>query len=292
MLDVKIYTFLKVAEKRSFTKAANELKLTQPAVSQHISKLEEYYGQKFITIDKRTVSLTPAGEILLQYAKQQFKNEDNLMRQLKKENTKLQIGATLSIADYYIADILRDNHLTDNLDLTIEVNNTQTLLQNIVNGELECAFIEGLFDRNLFHYEELTKEPFLCVVGPNHPLANKEVRFEDLFEYPIILREKGSGTRAILENYLHSNNCSIHSFKKTYDYGSFLLIKEMLQDNLSISFMYQKVALEEVKHGKLKFLSIPNFDLKHSLYFVYLKNTLHHEQVHAIIQKLCNKRLS
>ena len=100
MIDIKILTFLKVVQHRNYTKAAAELNMTQPAVSQHIKKLEQYYGCKLIDIVGKSVRLTAQGEALYTYANFQAANERQLVNQLNRLETPNKIGATLSIADY------------------------------------------------------------------------------------------------------------------------------------------------------------------------------------------------
>lgn len=150
MLDTKILTFLKVAQCRNYTRAAAELNLTQPAVSQHIRKLEEYYGCSLIDIQGKSVTLTAQGVALHNYASLQLANEKLLINQLKKAETPIKIGATLSIADYYLPPYLSSylNHYDDLLSITVK--NTQTIIEMLLSNELYCAFIEGIFDKTLF----------------------------------------------------------------------------------------------------------------------------------------------
>ena len=106
MLDSKLITFLAVAEHRSYTLAAEALGLTQPAVTQHIKKLEEHYGARLTEGSGKTFRLTPAGKALFHYASLQSVNEQLLLKRLKGLIEPLRIGATLSIADYYLPSVL------------------------------------------------------------------------------------------------------------------------------------------------------------------------------------------
>lgn len=279
MLDTKIYTFLKVAELKNFTKAAEELGLTQPAVSQHIAKLEDYYQQKLIQTQNKKVILTDAGLLMYNYAKQQVNNEHQLIQQFQNIKTKLHIGATLSIADYYLPQIMSEYLKQNAIELEITVNNTASLLKQMIDGKLDAAFIEGMFDHHQFDCMKYYTEDFYPVVSMNHPLVHQTVSIEDLFNYPLILREKGSGTRHILDTYLFQQNYSSENFQYVYEFGSFVMIKELLMKSNAISFMYSRVAKKEVDEGKLAFLDIQDYDLKHSFYFVYPKNILLKKQI-------------
>lgn len=285
MLDPKVFTFLKIVETQSFTKAADELGLTQPAVSQHISKLEQHYHQKLFVTSNRLVSLTPAGYLFYVYAKQQIANEKLLIDQLSLKKTKLHIGATLSIADYYLPDILSRMKEENLSEFEIQVGNTQTLLEKVVQGQLDGALVEGLFDQSQFESIKIHTEKFLGVVSRHHPLSDCPVHFHDLFTYPLILREKGSGTRDILDHYLNLQNYSYKSFKECYEFGSFVLIKQALMNSQAISFMYENVAKQEVSDEKLSFLDIQDYQLSHSFYFVYSKNTLKKENLIKLLKQ-------
>lgn len=274
MFDIKIFTFLKVAELKSFTKSALSLNLTQPAVTQHIRKLEEHYGCKLIDINGKSVSLTEAGEALYNYANFQLANEEQLINRLKSVEPPHKVGATLSIADYYLPSYINSYMSNSNELFSLTVKNTNSIIEMLLNNELYCAFIEGIFDKSLFNYHEFCTTKFLPVARKGHPLEEKSSLLSDIHKFPIILREEGSGTREIFENYLYQNNDSILSFSKVFEVGSFGVIKNVLKNSDAISFMYEKVAVQEVEKGELCFLSIENYSIVRPLYFIYPCNSL------------------
>lgn len=102
MLDAKIQTFLEVAAQGSYTRAAERLHLTQPAVTQQIHRLEEHYGHRLVDTCGRVVRLTEAGMLLEHHARMQLANERRFMERMAAEEPPLSLGATLSIADYYL----------------------------------------------------------------------------------------------------------------------------------------------------------------------------------------------
>ncbi len=274
MVDIKMITFLKVVELRNYTKAADELNITQPAVTQHIRKLEENYDCKLIEIIGKSVKLTPQGKLLYNYANFQLANEMLLINQLKKVETPMKIGATLSIADYYLPPFL--SSYLENYDelVSVTVKNTRLIIEMLLKNELYCAFIEGIFDKSLFYYDEFCTTKFVPVARKNHPLEGIKASIKDIHQYPLILREEGSGTRKIYENYLYQNNDTIHSAIKVQEISSFGIIKKVLKNSNSISFMYEEVAKREVERDELCYLSIKNFSIIRPLYFVYPKNSL------------------
>lgn len=286
MLDMKIFTFIKVVQLRSYTKAAAKLNLTQPAVTQHIKKLEEYYGCQLIDMNGKSIRLTAQGEAFYNYANFQIANEKQLINQMNKIADPIKIGATLSIADYYLPSYL-SSYIKNNAEMiSVTVKNTQSIIDMLLNNELYCAFIEGIFDKSIFQYDAFCQTKFLPVARKGHPLEDLEVEIADIHKYPLILREKGSGTREIYENYLYQNNDSVLSASKIYEINSFGLIKKMLSQSDTISFMFEEVARQEVEKGELCYLSIKNYSIERPLYFIYPRNSLMAKRNKLFYQKL------
>ena len=169
---------------------------------------------------------------------------------------------------------------------SVDVANTEVLLGRLLAGELDAAFIEGIFDRTLFEAKVFSVPEFVPVVSVEHPLAGREVKLEELHEWPVICREPGSGTRAVMENYLTQQNDSANSFAAVWEIGSFALIKQMLRGTGAVSFMYEAVARREEEEGTLKRLSIRDYDVRHALHFVYLKNTMRRREVEDFYRKI------
>ena len=259
MLDSKLDTFLAVARLGSYTLAANELHITQPAVTQHVRKLEEYYGCRLIDFTGHQLNLTAAGELLLRYGTLQRANERTLREQLEDRVRTLRVGATLSIADYYLPALLGPHLGEGAWGLSLYVGNTEEMLDRCARGELDCAFSEGMFGGEDFCCRTFLTEDFLPAAGAGHPLAGRPCALEELFAYPLVLRERGSGTRAILENHLFQRGRSVEAFPRVLECGSFRMIKEILRRTRAVSFMYRQVAAGEVQTGELVWLEAEGF---------------------------------
>ena len=279
MLDMKILTFLEVVKSGSYTTTAQVLHMTQPAVTQHIQKLEEHYQCKLFTQKGRAMGLTKDGKTLLHFTQIQQSNEEQLKDALKKIKNPLRIGSTLSIADYYLPPFMVRFFEEERTSVEIVVSNTRVLLDGLVKGKLDCAFIEGIFDRKLFEAKLFHTANFIPVVSKNHPYANQKIPLSDLYNFPLVLRERGSGTRAILENYLAQENNTIGSFAQVWEVGSFMLIKEILENSNGVSFMYAAVAKKEIREDKLATVFIEKYQVEHALQFVYLKNGAKEEEL-------------
>lgn len=286
MLDSKMITFLKVVEQRSYSKAAALLHLTQPAVSQQIQRLEEHYACRLFDIRGRAIHLTAQGQALYHYANLQLANEEQLLAQMAKVETPIKVGATLSIADYYLPPYL-STYLARQADLpSVTVKNTKAIIEMLLHNKLSCAFIEGIFDKSLFNVREFLLTKFHPVARAGHPLASKTCSLGDIHRFPLLLREEGSGTREIYENYLYQNNDSLLSALSVHEISSFGVIKQVLRSSDAVSFMYEGVARQEVERGELCYLEIEGFEIERPLHFIYLGNSLLQNRIELFYDNL------
>ena len=225
--------------------------------------------------------LTEKGAQFLHYIHLQCANEQHLLCQLAEQEHPLRIGSTLSISDYYLPSILATQMESGTHGIHVLVANTQTLLKKLLEGALDAVFIEGIFNRTLFASEVFCNAPFVPVVRKGHPLIGTQVNLEHLHDYPLILRESGSGTRAICEHYLALQNDAPQSFADIWEIGSFALIKALIKQTDAISFMYEGVAEEGVRNGTLDILNIRDYKIVHPLHFVYLKNSVERVRIQS-----------
>lgn len=274
MLDHKMDTFLTVARLHSYTLAAQALHITQPAVTQHIRKLEAHYACRLVDFTGHQLALTQAGQLLFRYATLQSANEQRLLEQLRGMAQTLRVGATLSIADYYLPPLLAPSIGYSFRPLALRVGNTREMLEACARGELDCALIEGLFHDEDFHCQVFHTAHFLPVAAADHPLAGATVPLEALFSFPLILREPGSGTRDILENHLFQIGRTTQVFSAVMECGSFRMIKSLLKTTQAVSFMYEQVAAQEAAAGELAFLNLSDCAIRRPLHFVYPKNSM------------------
>lgn len=286
MLDSKAETFLQVAQHKSYTAAADALHLTQPAVTQHIHKLETHYGCRLIDSSGRTVRLTEQGNMLYEYLAAQRANERRFLGRLHGAMPPLCIGATLSIADYYLPEPLAGCLLSGGARIRVVVGNTGSLLGGLRSGALDCAFIEGLFDSALFESREFYGARFLAIASASHPLAGKPVPLSALHAFPLALREPGSGTRELLESALYQRNDRPQSFSQVLELGSFVLIKELVRRSHAVTFAYEAVARQEMARGELCALDIEGFHVTHPLYFVFRRGDGRAKQFDALLQSI------
>ena len=274
MLDYRVFTFIKVSETLNFTRAARELHITQPAVTKHIQSLEAEYQTKLVTFSGKQCDLTSQGKELLDLLITMTNDIQHFKSHLIHQSTPLNFGATLTIGEYVLSDVLV-NLLSKNGNLQVKmlVDNTETLLKAIDQGQIDFALVEGFFSKEKYDFLRYKKEPFIAVAAPQSNLNKKTVNLEELLNYPIIIREEGSGTRDILELALKEANLTIADFHNITEIGNLNTIKNLVKNHLGISFVYQSVVEKELRDGELITIKLNNMPIFHDFTFIWRKNS-------------------
>ena len=290
MLDFRHKTFIALCSCGSFTQAAELLHITQPAVSQHIKYLEEFYGCKLFDTTNRKLRLTHQGELLKEFAMTVFSDSKHFKENISSINTdtmQFSFGATLSIGEYVMPEILSRLLIKfPEMKIHMSVANTQILLERLNNGDLDFIVVEGLFDKSEYDSTLFSLEKFIPVCSTKSEFAKDEVSFQEITTSRLILRERGSGTREIFENILQKNNYSLHAFEKMIEIGNMAAIKKMVSNGLGITFLFEEAVKREIENGSLSVINIPGFSEEREFNFVLLKDSFFRERYMKIYQLL------
>lgn len=294
MLDFRILTFLSLCETMNYTKTARLLHISQPTVTQHIQYLEQFYGCSLFCYSGKTLTLTKKGELLLRYAKTMHANALKLQELLsEKEDSApfFRMGATKSIGSYVIPSVL-SSFLQEHRDtrMSLMVDNTRTLLKELDQGNLDFALVEGFFSKEHYGFTFLKEENFIPVAAYDSPLPRHTIPLEALFSFPLFLREKGSGTRNILEQALYERSFTLEHFHSLSEISDFTVIKELVKQGLGITFLYEPVVKKELEEKSLRRIFINGLHITREFNFVYLKNNLFTEQYQSFFA-YCQKEL-
>lgn len=289
MIDNRIYTFLDVCRTLNYTRTAENLHITQPAVTQHIHYLEETYGVKLFELKGKKLFSTRQGELLRQMASALCVDEHQIREALKDsilEKETIRFGATLTVGEFVVPVVLPE-YLKDfpDTDISVTVQNTERLLGMLESGEIEFAVIEGRFDKSAFAYHRISEESYIGVCGKKVYEKNRgraDIPMEELFKERLVIREKGSGTRGILEQFLKEHSQSVDKFDGTLEVSNMGAIRKLVMENCGISFLYKAVVEEELRAGRLFELSIEDFRIQREFNFVYLKNSIFSEKYDTI----------
>ena len=280
MLDNRIHTFLKLCELMNYRKTAEVLNMTQPAVTQHIPHLEEEYGCRLFNYNGRVLSKTEDCFKLESHLRGMLYNEARFRKSLCGfSQRKLSIGATKTIGDYTLAPYLPDLLRREDLELEVLVDNTEKLLAKLNALQLDLVLIEGFFNRDSYCSEVIKQEELVGICSVDHPFANRTVRIEELFGEHILLREAGSGTRAVLEQFLREYSYSVQCFRRRSSISSFRLIQKAVESGCGISFVYESIP----KYSKhLATFRIEGRSIIHEFNCVFLPNTPGAQLLHEL----------
>ncbi len=288
MQDFRMNTFLTVCNLLNYTKAAELLHITQPAVSQHIRYLEEHYDVKLFCYEGKKLHLSEAGTILRNAATTMRHDELILSEQLKAGNRlRFVFGTTLTIGDFLLpTKLIRFLGNNPDAGVSVLVDNTQTLLRKIDTGELDFAIVEGYFHKAEYDYKIYSRERYIAICSPSFVFKHRPDTVSDLFAEPLILREKGSGTREIFERYLHERNHSPSDFQHIIEIGSISAIKQLVASDCGISFLYEAAVKQELDRGTLCQIPLLDFDVYNDFTFVWRKNSIYHKRYLEIFHEL------
>lgn len=276
MLDPRWNTFLVLCETMNYTRAAEQLCLTQPAVTHHIHYLEDHYGCRLFSYEGKILRLTEAGMRLREFTRSMAYNSKKVKATMAAPAPiSLRVGASKTIGEYVIAPrVERFLRSQPEASFSLLVDNTQVLLRALEAGQLDFALVEGFFDRSRYDAQLCRQEAFFGVCAPQHRLAGRAVPLDEITGERLILREPGSGTRAIFEEALHRQNYTLDSFPSVVTISDFSTIKSLVADGLGLSFLYAPVVEQELEAGTLARFDLAEVPMSGAFYFVCLKDNL------------------
>ncbi len=280
MLDHKIETLLSVVEHQNFTKAAQSLSMTQPAVSHHVRQLEEEIGAPLFVRGKSGLKLTSKGEIVVKYARR-MKSLTTKM-QLELENSEkhisvLRVGIThTSESNLTAAALAKYSSQHSGIRIILFTDTINNLYDMLENYEIDLAIVDGALNNPHFSSMILDTDYLMCIMSNSNSLAKKGVvTLNELKKQKMILRTPSSATRILLESALESNNESTANFNITLEVDNIATIKDLIRKNLGVSILPRSACMDELKKGKLTALPIENLSMVRETKIVYNKDFSH-----------------
>ena len=276
MFDFRLKVFYTVAKRLNFTKASEELCITQPAVSKHIQEIESYYKIRLFERNGNKIHLTKAGGVLLHYCNQIFglygSLEFDLNALTETFKGKLRIGGSTTIAQYVLPPLLADFHKRYNdIQVSLSISNTEHIEQALKNNSIDFGIVEGQSKNTLFKYTEFIRDEIVPVVATTHPLASqKEMSIDKLLTTSLLLREPGSGTLEVIAHALKPHNIKLSDLKCEMQLGSTESIKSYLLHSNCMAFLSIHSILEELKNNKLQIVDVKDLNLDRTFHFIQL----------------------
>jgi len=287
--DRRLQVFHAVAKHLSFTKAGEALFMTQPAVTFQIKQLEEHYNMRLFERGRGRISLTPAGEIVLDYAERILGLSSELETRLAEIGSQmcgpLLIGASTTIAEFILPPILGAfNSLYPQVRARLTVANSETIESRVADHSLDIGLVEVHSKLSVLHAEVCCNDELQVICAPNHPLAQlAEIEPAVLLDYEFISREPGSGTREVTDAYLRGGGIAPEKMKILMELGSPEALKGVVGTGLGFAILSRASFAKEYELGRLVARPLKP-RLMRSLSLIYLKEKFRSRIVNAFVE--------
>jgi DNA-binding transcriptional LysR family regulator len=269
-------TFCRIADLKSFSKAADDLFLTQPTVSGHILSLEQSLSLRLFDRSGREVRLTKAGELFLRYALKILSLRKDLLNALSEFSQgirgELSLGASTIPGEYLLPKLVGDfKKKHPRLTISLKIADTKEIVEYVLQGNVEFGMTGAKLNHNSLHYEKYVKDEIIVVSPPDHPFARKKKgNLEELLKEPWIIREEGSGTQMAVEKALRQKGKSLKEFNVVMEMGSTSSMKEGVKAGLGLAFISKRATEEEMKQGLLSQIEVQGIEpISRQIYIVF-----------------------
>lgn len=265
--------FVTVYELKNFTRAAEKLYLTQPAVSGHIQQLEQTLGVQLFIRSPRKVQPTAAGDVFYTYAKRILAEEADMMRALDVHHRSLE-GSIRIGASYTIGEAVLPSLITQfvarypQIELEVMVENSEAIMMDVFSGDIDLGLIEGNNSKKELIREDWMIDVLALIVPPDDPLTRRKTKpkLKELADRAWVIREEGSGTRAFLEELFAQHHFTP---KRKLILSSNTGIKEAVMNGLGVSILSRFAVVREVLHGDLALLTLDDVPMERPFSLIY-----------------------
>ncbi|HRN16434.1 MAG TPA: LysR substrate-binding domain-containing protein [Xylanibacter oryzae] len=274
MVDIRLKVFRSVAQNLSFTKASQELYISQPAISKHIQELEaEYHVRLFDRLGNR-ISLTHAGQLLLDHCQRIFSDYQHLDFEMnalrKKYSGEIRIGASTTISQYVMPEILADFvQQYPQTSISVLSGNSRDIEAALQGGKIDIGMVEGIIRQPQLKYSAFMKDELVAIVSAENVLVDKdEITISELQNTPLVLREHGSGTLDVVENALQNKGLSLSDMKIVMYLGSTESIKGFIAHSNSMGIVSVRSVSKALLNGEFKVIEIKGLKMEREFCFV------------------------
>lgn len=258
MLDFQLQVFKCVVDKKSFSLAAQEMHLTQSAVSQQIQNLESHFGVRLFDRLHRRIMLTEAGKALYPYAvslERLYQQADKTMQGLMDEiSGRLDISASLTVGEYLLPKMLvQFSRLYPLVNVAMDIENTEKVIARVVDGSVGFGFVEGLYETVPTLTDIRCRGDYLVIIAsPDRPIScGESPTLSDLLGERWVLREPSSGTRNVFEQFVNNHGGRSSSLNIIMELSSTEAIKSVVKAGLGLGVVSCLAVEAEVSRGEL-----------------------------------------
>jgi len=285
----QLRVFYYAAKNLNYTAAARELFISQPAVTAQVKSFEEFCNLKLFKKRGRRVYLTDEGKSLYAYAAKIFKFEKEIenviddMRELKRGI--LSLGTTKAYARYFMPLMITTFHRNfPKIKIQLNEGSSLDMIHSLLDFKIEVAVIAKAEDNPEVNFSPFSQEEMAVIVSRNHPLAQKQsITFKDLAKEPFIMKEKGSGTRKLVEESFEKEDCLPNILMET---SNTEFIKQLVQRGEGVSFVVKEAVVAELKDKKMAIVTLSGPKIYLDVSIAYLKEQILSPPAKAFVDTL------
>ena len=271
--QLKIFYY--AAKNGNLSSAANELFITQPAVTKGIQRLQEHYEIKFIDFVGKKLMLTDAGEVLYQIAEKIFEMEKQAEESIRdfqqRKRGQIRVLSSESFGDYYLPHIIIPfSKAYPLVRVSMNILPTEQVVEKTASLNCDLGFISYPVEHKKLSVREILEDKLVIITAPNHPLAHKKnLKPKDLEGQNFIMHEKGSAPRRAIEELIRKNNISIGI---PLELSSNRAIKRAVEERTGIALISRKVANEEIRAERLKAINVADPSMTRKFFLIHHKD--------------------
>jgi len=288
--------FCAIVEKRSFSKAGEAVFLSQPTVSLQIKSLEQKLGTRLLDRQGREVTITKSGEALYSYAQKILHLVDEARQSIEQLKGlirgEITIGASTIPGEYILPGILAEfkgNY--PGIEINLVIDDTKGITQKVIDNDVDLGVVGTRERGDALLFTPFTREG-LVLIDPSASrwFRGKRATMEELKKIPFIIRERGSGTRASLQQKFHEAGFKETDFHIAMTAGSTAAVKKAVESGAGVSFVSEKAIVNEIKLGLVKKITVQGLELDREFFIVSRRQKSHSPSAKALMQFLKEKR--
>jgi DNA-binding transcriptional LysR family regulator len=257
MADRRLQVFYTVAKQLSFTKAAEQLFMTQPAVTFQVKQLEEHFNTRLFERSHGRIALTPAGTMVLEYAERILALSEEMDKRIADLTGavagSLLLGASTTIAEFILPHILGEFKARHpEVQAHMMVANSETIVNRVADHTIDVGLIESPSYLPSLQNEVCCDDELVLICAPDHPLAQKPtVRAQEIAAVPMVRREPGSGTREFTDNYFRQCGVPPEDLNVFMELGSPEAMKGVVETGIAVAIVSRATIAKELKLGSV-----------------------------------------
>ena len=283
--------FYLAAKNGNLSLAAQELFITQPAVTKGIQRLQEFYDMKFVDHIGKKLILTDAGEVLYEIAEKIFELESQAEESIRdfqqRKRGHIRLLSSESFGDYYLPHIIiLFSKAYPLVRITMDILPTELVVENTVILNNDLGFISYPVRHKKLRVREVLEDQLVIITPLDHPLTRKKIlAAEDIADQPIIMHETGSAPRKAIDEYIRKNHLNI---KIPLEISSNRAIKRAVEEGIGIALISRKVAREEIQSGRLMAIPLSDPSMTRKFYMIHHKDKYLSESLQSFIDQVFN----